>query len=155
MKNIRISSLIIVLALSFISQANLASEAFINAGCEIPFPEAMAGIQNIIKKQGYTVSRVQYVDKGLTERGYKTDSYRVIFFGKNENIQLVRERYPALLPFIPLSIVVIENGQTTDISTLYPEMLSEIYKTDEIKELVKLWSDDVTQIFEEFQLCQS
>lgn len=155
MRNNLISKLIFVLTLSFLIPANIAYASFIKASCESPFPETMAYLQDLIKKQGYTVSRVQQIDKGLTQRGYKTDFYRAVFFGKAKDIQLVQEKYPAVIPFIPLSIIVIENGDRTDISTLYPKVLSKIYKTDEIKELVELWNDDIIEIFEEFQLCQS
>ena len=42
----------------------------------------MAVLQHAIGTQGYTLSRVQRVDIGLTESGFKTDKYRVVFFGK-------------------------------------------------------------------------
>jgi len=40
-----------------------------------PFPEAMLTLQEAIKAQGYTITRVQRVDVGLTRMGYKTDLY--------------------------------------------------------------------------------
>ena len=51
------------------------------------FPEAMSVLQANIIKQGFTISRVQRVDVGLSAKGYKTDKYRVVFFGKGDEIQ--------------------------------------------------------------------
>ncbi len=44
------------------------------------FPETMLNLQEAIADQGYTISRVQRVDIGLTKMGYETDKYRVVFF---------------------------------------------------------------------------
>ena len=46
------------------------------------FPEAMLTLQESIAAHGYTVSRVQRIDIGLTGMGYKTDKYRIVFAGK-------------------------------------------------------------------------
>ena len=61
-----------------------------------PFPETMSELQAIIKSHGYVVSRVQRVDIGLTMMGYKTDKYRVVFFGKYDELQELTNKYPEL-----------------------------------------------------------
>ena len=144
-----------VLVLLFISHAATANTSFIRASCESPFPETMTHLQTLIKKHGYTISRIQYVDKGLNARGYKTKAYRVVFFGKKEDVQLVQEQYPILIPFMPLNITIVESEDSTDITSLYPERLIGIFKMEEIADLVNSWSYDISQIFEDFQLCQS
>ena len=44
------------------------------------FPEAMNALQTSIAEEGFTVSRVQRVDIGLTSSGYNTAEYRIVFF---------------------------------------------------------------------------
>ena len=51
------------------------------------FPETMSALQEAIKKAGYTISIVQRVDIGLTGMGFQTDKYRIVFFGKAEEIK--------------------------------------------------------------------
>jgi uncharacterized protein (DUF302 family) len=131
----------------------MAGEAFLNASCELPFPESMSHLQELIKKQGYTVSRVQHVDKGLRSRGYETDLYRVVFFGKQEEIQQIRNFYPALIPYIPLSITIFEDGKNTGVSTIDPKSFNELFKSENIKTLVESWHKDVVEIINDYRIC--
>ena len=68
------------------------------------FPETMSKLQEIIKAEGYKVSRVQRVDIGLTAMGYKTDKYRVVFYGKAEENKKLVKQYPFLIPYLPLKM---------------------------------------------------
>ena len=63
----------------------------------LTFPEAMLALQESIREHGYTVSRVQRVDIGLTGMGYKTDKYRIVFAGKYDEIREICDRYGVLL----------------------------------------------------------
>ena len=65
------------------------AEDIVMARSTLPFPEAMLALQESIRAHGYTLSRVQRVDIGLTGMGYKTDKYRIVFAGKPDEI-----RYP-------------------------------------------------------------
>lgn len=126
---------------------------FLAAKCSAGFPEAMSYLQALISNQGYTVSRVQHVDKGLRSRGYKTGLYRVVFFGKKDEIQEIRTRYPALIPYIPLSITIVEDKEQTSINTIDPITFYQLYKSSEIKKLVDSWQKDIKFIFAEYQRC--
>lgn len=130
-----------------------AKEKFLAASCTSGFPESMLHLQELIKNKGYTISRVQHVDKGLRSRGYKTGIYRVVFFGKKKEIQLIRERYPALIPYIPLNITIFEESSQTGISTIDPIFLFSLYKTTEIKHLIESWHNDILDIFDGYQHC--
>lgn len=138
----------------FLSKIAFADNYFFSASCNSPFPETMLGLHELIKKQGYHVSRVQAVDKGLIARGYKTGFYRVVFFGKNSEIQLIRKKYPALLPYIPLSITIFENGEQTGISAIDPAALQVIYASDDLKSMTERWSKHIIDIFNEYKKCQ-
>lgn len=131
----------------------IAEERFLTAACPAGFPEAMSHLQELIKNQGYTISRVQYVDKGLRSRGYETGRYRVVFFGKRKQIQEIRTRYPVLIPYIPLSITIFEQSAQTGISTIDPATFNQLYKASEIKNLIESWHLDIMDIFSEYQHC--
>jgi len=49
------------------------AEDIVMARSTLAFPEAMLALQESIREHGYTLSRVQRVDIGLTGMGYKTD----------------------------------------------------------------------------------
>lgn len=132
-----------------------AEDNFLASNCASSFPEAMLRLQDIIKNKGYMISRVQHVDKGLRSRGYETEIFRVVFFGKTKEIQLIRKRYPALIPYIPLNITIFEEATQTGISTIDPVFLLKLYKSDEIKQLIETWHKDMVDIFDEYQHCTS
>ena len=79
----------------------------------LPFPETMARLQQAVGEQGYRVARVQRVDIGLTRSGYATDKYRILFFGRRDEIERVKTRHPALIPYVPLKIVLFAEGDDT------------------------------------------
>ena len=145
--------ILIIIMLNLFSVSSYAADVFLSGSCDDYFPESMVILRGLIEKKGYTVSRVQHVDVGLRKRGYKTGLYRVVFFGKNEEIQLLRHNYPSLIPYIPLSITIFEDGNSTGINAIDPNSLQSIYDSDDIQSLVNTWSFDMVDIFREFSHC--
>ncbi|MDZ7661436.1 DUF302 domain-containing protein [Thiohalophilus sp.] len=129
-------SLLIVLAPAY------SADRLLMARTEQAFPEAMLKLQETIKKHGYTVSRVQRVDIGLTQFGYKTDKYRVVFFGKAEEIRRMSKEYPQLIPYLPLKIAIFAEEEDTLLVSFSPLQLLE---TDEpeLNSVLEKWAADL------------
>lgn len=115
------------------------------------FPEAMAILQEAIKKQGYTLSRVQRVDVGLSAKGYKTDKYRVVFFGKGEEIQQLSSKYPQLTPYLPLKIAIYAENENTILISANPAVFNDMFNLPELKPTFKQWFNDVSSILRTVQ----
>ena len=81
--------------------ATLVAQDLFMVRSEMSFPEAMSVLQEAIDKRPYKISRVQRVDIGLTKSGYATDKYRVVFFGDINELNLLSEQYPELVPYFP------------------------------------------------------
>ena len=111
------------------------------------FPETMLALQESIKAHGYTVSRVQRVDIGLTGMGYKTDKYRIVFLGKIDEIRAIAEKAPRMTPYLPLKISIFaEDGQTV-LVTANP-MLYAAIAGDAVDPVVfERWERDLRSIF--------
>lgn len=109
------------------------------------FPEAMAELQEQIRAVGYTVSRVQRVDIGLTKSGYKTDKYRVVFYGKPEEIRKLTQRYPDLTAYLPLKISIFAEGSDTILVTSNPQHLLKAGDKDLVK-VINRWEKDLVAI---------
>lgn len=110
------------------------------------FPETMSVLQEAIKKHGYTVSRVQRVDIGLSARGFKTDKYRVVFFGKADEIQNLSQRHPELIPYIPQKIAIFAEGEETILATSNPMVLNDLFHDSQLKDTFQRWFKDTTTI---------
>lgn len=115
------------------------------------FPEAMITLQNTIRKHGYRISRVQRVDIGLTKSGYKTDRYRVVFFGKASEIRYIASKYPQLAAYLPMKISLFAEGQETIMLAADPMMLDRVVSSKELKPILKRWSRDIRKILEDIR----
>lgn len=142
-----------IMLLFFLWQQSIAEETFFTARCKTPFPESMSYLQELIIKHGYIISRVQHVDKGLKSRGYETGLYRVVFFGKKDEIHTIQNNYPALIPYIPLNITIFEDEIYTGISSINPTSISNLYQSKKIKSLTKSWQKDISKIFTAYKRC--
>jgi uncharacterized protein (DUF302 family) len=131
----------------------LADDSFFAESCDMPFPEAMTVLQEAVASQGYTVSRVQHVDKGLRLRGYETGLYRVVFFGRPQQMAAVRRNYPVLMSYLPLKITLFEDEGRVVASTLQPATLSSFFDDEEIRQLLNTWQKDMTKIMLYYRSC--
>ncbi|MDH5446751.1 MAG: DUF302 domain-containing protein [Gammaproteobacteria bacterium] len=136
--------LILVIGLSVVSLAQAGSMIMVRTS--MGFPEAMAELQNQIKAKGYVVSRVQRVDIGLTKSGYKTDKYRVVFYGKPEQIRQLSQRYPELIAYLPLKISIFAEGKDTILVTANPQHLKKAGDR-KLEQIIKVWERDLAAIF--------
>ena len=143
----------LVLLVLISSKFALADQDFLQARCEMLFPEAMVSLQEAIASHGYTVSRVQHVDKGLRQRGYETGLYRVVFFGQPQQMDMVRETHLELVPYLPLKISLYEEGERVTASALQPAKLAPFFDDDNIHQLLANWQKDLVKIMASYGQC--
>ena len=113
------------------------------------FPETMLTLQQTIKDYGYTVSRVQRVDIGLTAMGYETDKYRVVFYGKLDEQQRITNKFPAFIPYLPLKIAIFAEGNETLLVATNPTSFKAYYVDPQLVIQFDHWESDLRAIFEE------
>ena len=115
------------------------------------FEDTMASLQGAIAARGYKVSRVQRVDAGLEAKGYQTDKYRVVFYGKADEVARLAERYPELIPFLPLSVAIFAEGEQTLLATNRPRALKAFFTAPELAATFERWEKDLVSIFDEIR----
>lgn len=125
---------------------NSIADDLLMARTEQSFPEAMLKLQETIKNQGYTVSRVQRIDIGLTASGYQTDKYRVVFFGKYEQINDILNRYPHMIPYLPLKIAIFSEEDETLLIAASPRQFED-EKYPELNIILDKFEQDMQAIF--------
>jgi uncharacterized protein (DUF302 family) len=113
----------------------------------LAFPEAMLALQESISAHGYTVSRVQRIDIGLTGMGYKTDKYRVVFAGKIDEIRELTDKAPQLTPYLPPKISIFAEGEQTILVTINPKQYAAIAGDAVDPILFDRWESDLRSIF--------
>ena len=117
----------------------------------LAFPEAMAVLQQTIKAQGYQVSRVQRVDIGLTKSGFQTDKYRVVFFGKLDDVREVSNQYPELIPYLPLQIAIFAENEETLLLASSFQHLRPFYASATLRARFDRWETDIRRILEQMR----
>lgn len=117
----------------------------------LAFPEAMLALQNAITARGYKVTRVQNVDKGLSNTGYRTDNYKVVFYGKPEEVAQLAARHPELIPYLPLNVGIFAERDNTILVTSRPGVLAEFFPDPELKAVFARWEEDLNKIVNEVQ----
>jgi uncharacterized protein (DUF302 family) len=127
--------------------ALLAAEEMIMIRSVLPFPEAMLALQESIAAHGYTVSRVQRIDVGLTGMGYKTDKYRIVFAGKIDEIRQLTARSPELTLYLPPKVSIFAEGEQTILVTINPRIYAEIAGDAIDPVIFDRWESDLRSIF--------
>ena len=110
------------------------------------FPEAMSDLQAELKKQGFQVSRVQRVDIGLEAMGYKTDKYRVVFYGNLAEMRRLIKHNPLMIAYLPLSIAIFAENDATILVAANPEIYLEDVSLEEDKAILKKWSEELQSL---------
>lgn len=131
---------------SFVASSVYAEDLLMHRSKQT-FPEAMLALQGSISEHGYTVSRVQRVDIGLTTSGYKTDKYRIVFFGKSSEINAIKFSEPELIPYLPLKIAIFAEGQETMLVAANPVQYASFVRNKNIADILRRWENDLRSIF--------
>ena len=123
-----------------------AGENLLMARSALAFPEAMLALQESVGAHGYTLARVQRVDIGLTAAGFETDKYRIVFYGKTDEIQRLTREWPELIPFLPLNFSIFAEGDQTLVVAMNPVYLEPHCEDPELHTLLRRWENDVRSI---------
>lgn len=106
-------------------------------------------VKTSVEEHGYSVAHIQLCDGGMSEFGYKTDFYRVVFFGKIDEVRTIADRYPELTSFVPLKMAVIAEKGETLIAVLNPEALAPFFADEQVQIQLGRWANDLTSILQD------
>jgi uncharacterized protein (DUF302 family) len=106
-------------------------------------------VKSSIEEHGYAIAHLQLCDGGMEDFGYKSDFYRVVFFGKIEEVRKISERYPEFVSFLPLKMAVIAEKDETLLAVLNPEALAPYFADEEVQIQLARWHSDLVSILED------
>lgn len=140
----------LILGLLLLPGLPAIAEELLMARVPMTFPEAMLKLQSTLKKYNHTLSRVQRVDIGLTAKGYKTDKYRIVFYGQADEIRQLADEHPQLIPYLPHKIAIFAEDEETMLVAVNPEMLFQADDPD-LQATMKKWHEDLQLIFKDMR----
>ncbi|MCB1790104.1 MAG: hypothetical protein KDJ24_07380 [Gammaproteobacteria bacterium] len=106
-------------------------------------------VKSSIEEHGYSIAHLQLCDGGMSDFGYKTDFYRVVFFGKIDEVRRISERYPELVSYVPLKLAVIAEKDETLLTVLNPEALAPYFADAELQIQLVRWHSDLESILDD------
>jgi len=127
------------------------ADGLIMARVNAPFPEAMTLLQSAISSRGYTITRLQQVNENLARREFKSDMYRVVYFGKLDEVKKVTAAHPELIPFLPLNITIFAEGEQAILVASHPQSLQQFFPDPALKPVFDHWEKDVDDIMDELR----
>lgn len=127
------------------------AEGLLMARTDNQFPEAMTLLQSAISARGYKITRLQEVNENLAKRDFKSDMYRVVYFGKLEEVKAVTASYPELIPFLPLNITIFAEGDQAILVASHPKMLEQFFPDPKLKPIFDHWETDILAILDELR----
>lgn len=116
-----------------------------------PFEATMNVLQQTLAEYGYAVGHVQRCDGGMADFGYKSDLYRVVFFGKLAEVRELSAKYPELIPYLPLKILLFAERDQTVLVALNPLELARRYEARQLQVQFLRWHSDLRAILQEVQ----
>lgn len=127
-----------------------AEQNLIMARSSAKAEQVMGVLKETLTEYGYTVAHTQRCDGGMAEFDYKSDFYRVVFFGKLEEVREILARHPEMSAYLPLKIAVIAENDETLLAAMDPRALSPMFPEDPQLQLQLVhWHNDIQAMLDE------
>ena len=132
-----------------------ANEKLLTVRSPQTFDATMEQVQEVLQQHHFTVAHIQKCDGGLHEMGYSTDSYRIIFFGRLDEVRALSKTHPELVPLFPFKLAVYADGKTTSLSILNPVKLAPLLDADDaLQQQLTAWEKDFRAVLADMQAVQ-
>ncbi|QTR50237.1 hypothetical protein [Candidatus Thiothrix anitrata] len=116
------------------------------------FDVALEQVQQVLTRHGFQVAHIQKCDSGLEGMGYKTDDYKIVFFGRLEEVRALSKQYPDLVPLFPFKLAVYTDGDDTVLSVLNPEAVAPLMATDPVlQQQLSTWGKDFRAVLTDME----
>lgn len=109
---------------------------------------AIEYLKTAIEEHGYALAHVQKCDSGLAGFGFHSDTYRVFFFGKLEEVRHISVKHPEFTSYLPLKIALEAEKDETLLAAVDPTTFERYYPGD--REMIiqfRRWKNDIRSIF--------
>lgn len=142
-----IRSIRFLLLASLLLAGQVMADQMLMARVNMKADLAIEYLKTAVTEHGYAVAHIQRCDSGLGGFGFHTDTYRVVFFGKLEEIRRISARHPEFVAYMPLKIAVeAERGETVMVA-VNPLTFNRYYPQDHEMQLqFERWRNDILSI---------
>lgn len=140
----------LAMALSLAAHAAVA-ESYISSTRPADYRLALDDLSLAIADNGYTVVKIQPVDKGLRSKGYAlSEDYKLVFFGNKELESLAIAAAPELATLLPLKIILYQDGDQVVAAAPVLAPWQQVFTSTQAKAVLRRFDRDVRAILEQY-----
>lgn len=137
---------LIIGLLLLLGQGVARAENILMARAHGNFDVTMETAKKSLQEHGYVVAHIQRCDGGLKNFGFTSAPYRLIFFGKPDEVRTLTREYPELIPFLPLKLAIFEEDDEVLAAIFNPEELSRLFNNKQLHVQFMRWKNDFDSI---------
>lgn len=141
--------LFIFLTAALLISGHVHAEKVMMARSYQSFEVTLEAVKKALESRGYTVAHEQRCDGGLKGFGYETDLYRVVFFGKPDEVRHWSNAHPEMIPYLPLKLAVIAEADQVLVVGFNPEELAQLFTDKKLKIQFSRWKNDIESVLAE------
>lgn len=143
------SLLVTMILFCLVSTAAFAKEQFLTVERQGDYTPALDDLTIAIADHNYTLIKIQPIDEGLRHFGYKTENYKVVFFGNSKQVDQLVADHPEASVMLPLKIMLYQQGNMIVASSPDMGMWKKVFGPDVIP-VIEGWQQDVKKILRDF-----
>jgi len=140
---------ILLLGVALVFAAPATADNFLMGRIPMRAEIVLEYVKTSVEEHGYSVAHIQLCDGGMKDFGYESDVYRVVFFGKIDEVRKAAEHYPELVSYLPLKMAVIAEKGETLLVILNPETLAPFFADEAVQVQLGRWHSDLVSILED------
>lgn len=141
-----VRSVLVLLCSMLIPIQSVSAEEFAITRVNTDFANAWQALKEGVGEYQYKTAYLQRCDFALTQRNYKSDRYRILFFGQYEEMEYLSRKYPQIVPYLPLKVVVMEEGGSALLMNNPITMLISSVAPEDAH-IIERWHTDLQAIF--------
>jgi uncharacterized protein (DUF302 family) len=128
-----------------------AAESYFSSAKQADYRVALDDLSLAILDHGYTLVKIQPVDKGLRSQGYELfEDYKLVFFGNKELERTAIAATPELAALLPLKIILYQDKERVVAAAPVLEPWQEVFRSSPASEVIKRFDRDVRAILEQY-----
>jgi hypothetical protein len=147
-----VTRLLAVLALTFCAWGSaVAGEAYVSSARDVDYRVALDELSLAILDRGYTVVKIQPVDKGLRSKGYQLfEDYKLVFFSSKDLERQAMALGPEMATLLPLKVILYQDKRAVVAAAPVLDGWREVFPSDSGQALIRRIDQDIRGILQQY-----
>lgn len=130
---------------------NAVADSFVYAEREADYRVALDELSVAIMDQGFTLVKIQPVDKGLHSKGYEVnEGYKLIFFSNKDMEAKALKIAPEMATLLPLKVILYQEEGKVVAGAYVLDSWRQVFDSEAAQEWIRHADRDVRSILKQY-----